>query len=93
VLPSDLQTFSYHLGNMHNLDSKIREDTTLQIELTVKQALNRNSAKSENWIVELCLDPETNASRAQDFLKICTLVEQTIRNTLSFECVVYIDSN
>jgi hypothetical protein len=37
VLPSGLQTLLYHLGNMHNLASKIREDTTLQTLLTVKQ--------------------------------------------------------
>jgi hypothetical protein len=30
VLPSALQTLPYHLGNMHNLASKIREDTTLE---------------------------------------------------------------
>jgi hypothetical protein len=30
VLPSGLQSLSYHLGDMHNLDSKIREDTALQ---------------------------------------------------------------
>jgi hypothetical protein len=30
VLPSDLQTLPYHLGNKQNLASKIREDTTLQ---------------------------------------------------------------
>jgi hypothetical protein len=31
---------------------------------------------------------ETNDSRAQEFFKICTLVEQTRRNTLSFGSVV-----
>jgi hypothetical protein len=30
VFPSGLQTFSYHLGNMHKLAPKMREDTTLQ---------------------------------------------------------------
>ncbi len=30
VLPSGLQTLPYNLGNMHNLTSKIRGDTTLQ---------------------------------------------------------------
>jgi hypothetical protein len=30
VFPSDLQTFTYHLENMHNLDPKNREDTTLR---------------------------------------------------------------
>jgi hypothetical protein len=30
VLPSGLQIFPYHLSDMHNLDSKIREDTALQ---------------------------------------------------------------
>jgi hypothetical protein len=30
VLPSGLQTFSYHLGYIHNLASKIREDKALQ---------------------------------------------------------------
>jgi hypothetical protein len=29
VLPSGLKTLPYHLGNMHNLASRIREDTTL----------------------------------------------------------------
>jgi hypothetical protein len=57
MLPSALLTFPYHMVNMHNLSSKIREDTTLQILLTVQQTLNRNSAMSDNWIVESCLDP------------------------------------
>jgi hypothetical protein len=30
VLPSGLQTLPYHLGDMHNLTFKIREDTTFQ---------------------------------------------------------------
>jgi hypothetical protein len=30
VIPSHLQNFPYHLGNMHNLASKIWKDTTLQ---------------------------------------------------------------
>jgi hypothetical protein len=30
VLPSGQQTLPYHLGDMHNLASKIREDTSLQ---------------------------------------------------------------
>jgi hypothetical protein len=37
VLPSGLQTFPYHMGDMHNLACMIREDTTLQTKLTVKQ--------------------------------------------------------
>jgi hypothetical protein len=37
VPSSGLQTLTYHLGNMHNLAFKIREDTTLQTLLTVKQ--------------------------------------------------------
>jgi hypothetical protein len=57
MLPSAQLTFPYHMVNMHNLSSKIREDTTLQILLTVQQTLNRNSAMSDNWIVESCLDP------------------------------------
>jgi hypothetical protein len=32
--------------------------------------------------------PETNTSRAQEFLKLCTLVEQIVRNTLPFGSVV-----
>jgi hypothetical protein len=57
VFPSGLRPLPYHLRNMHNLVSRIREDTTLQTLLIVKHTLNRNSAKSENWIKELCLDP------------------------------------
>jgi hypothetical protein len=30
VIPSGLQTFPYHLCDMHNLASKIHEDTSLQ---------------------------------------------------------------
>jgi hypothetical protein len=30
VIPSGLQTLPCHLGKVHNLASKIREDTTLQ---------------------------------------------------------------
>jgi hypothetical protein len=30
VLPSGTQTLPYNMGDMHNLASKIREDTTLQ---------------------------------------------------------------
>jgi hypothetical protein len=60
------------MKNMHNLAAKIRDDRTIQTLLAVEETPNRNSGKSENWIVELCLDPETNASRAQEFLKICT---------------------
>jgi hypothetical protein len=85
VLPSGLKTVPYHLGNMHNLASKIREDATLQTLLTVKQT---EILASDNWIVEPCFTLETNAFRAQDFLKICIRVEQNIRNTLSFGSVV-----
>jgi hypothetical protein len=53
VLPSGLKTLSYHMGNMHNLASKIWEDTTLQTLLTVKQTIE--ILQSESWIVELCL--------------------------------------
>jgi hypothetical protein len=55
VLPSDLKTFPYHLGNMHNLASKIWEDTTFQTLLTVKQTIE--ILLFENRIVGLCLDP------------------------------------
>jgi hypothetical protein len=40
VFPCGLQTLPYHLRNMHNLASKIRENTTLQTLLTVKQTEN-----------------------------------------------------
>jgi hypothetical protein len=35
ILPSGLQTLPYHLGDMHNLASKILEDKALQTSLTV----------------------------------------------------------
>jgi hypothetical protein len=55
VLPSGLQIFPYHMGNMHNLASMIWEDTTLQTLLAVMQTLNRNSAV---WKLDrgACLD-------------------------------------
>jgi hypothetical protein len=40
---------------MYNLAPKIREDTTLQTLLIVKQTIE--ILPSENWIMELCLDP------------------------------------
>jgi hypothetical protein len=86
VLPSGLQIFPYHMGNMHNVASKIREDTTVQTLLNVKQTIE--ILPSENWIMGLVWTTETNDSRAQEFFKICTLVEQTRRNTLSFGSVV-----
>jgi hypothetical protein len=36
---------------------------------------------------------ETNTFRAYEFLQICKLIEQIIRNTLSFGSVVQFDSN
>jgi hypothetical protein len=55
VLPSGLQTFPYHMGNMHNRSSKIRKDTTLLTLLTIKQTIE--ILLYENWIMGLCLDP------------------------------------
>jgi hypothetical protein len=69
VLLSGLQTFPYHLGDMHNLASK-----------------KICHLKTDSWSFVCTL--ETNTSRAQDFLQICTLVEKAMRNTLSFASVV-----
>jgi hypothetical protein len=71
VLPSGLKTVPYHLGNMHNLASKIREDATLQTLLTVKQT---EILASDNWIVEPCFTLETkyfSSSRIFENLHTC----------------------
>jgi hypothetical protein len=70
VLPSGLQTLANHMGNMHNLASKIREDTTLQTMLTVKQTIEiLPSLTTGSWSLVCTL--ERNDSVAQEFFKIC----------------------
>jgi hypothetical protein len=54
VFPSGLKTLNYHLVNTYNPAPEIREDTILQTLLIVKQTIE---IPSENWIMELCLDP------------------------------------
>jgi hypothetical protein len=86
VPPSGIQTLPYHLGNMHNLASKNREDTTLQTLLTVKQTIELLHLTTGSWSLVWTL--ETNSSWALEFFKLCTLVEQNIRNTLYFGSMV-----
>jgi hypothetical protein len=72
VLPSGLQTLPYNLGNMHNLASKIREDTTLQTSLTFKQTEEiLPSLKTGSWA--LFRPPEKMLSELKNFWKFANM--------------------
>jgi hypothetical protein len=87
VLHGDLQTLHYHQDDMHMLTSKVPEVIAFPNWLSVKQNMQK-LLSLESVLYSHIWTLETNTSNAQEFLKICRLVEQAIRNNLSFESVV-----
>jgi hypothetical protein len=63
VLHGDLQSFHYHMVDMHKLSPKIQEVMEFPIWLSVKQILQNSCLESVLYSYVWTL--ETNTSRAQ----------------------------
>jgi hypothetical protein len=84
VIHCDPQSLHYNLVSMHMVTRNIQKVIAFLNWLSVKQNLQESLEVvlySSFWTLA------TNTFRAQFFLQICRVVEQAIRNTLSFDSV------
>jgi hypothetical protein len=84
VLHGALQTFQYGLINMNKLTRNIQEVIAFTKWLSDKQIL-RNVRSLKSVLYSHIWTLGTNASLAQNFMHICTLVDHVIRNNFSFD--------
>jgi hypothetical protein len=81
-----LQSLYYNLVDMHKLTPNMQGVMSFPNWLSVKQNLQK--LLSEICVVEAYLDPLNKYFPCSRIFQICKLVEQDIRNTLSFGSVV-----
>jgi hypothetical protein len=81
------QSFHHNLINMHKITPNILEVIAFPNWLSVKQN-PQNLLSLESVLYSHIWTLQTNTSGAQEFLKICILVEQAMSNNLSFGSVI-----